>query len=205
MWKKAPNYESTVVGTYSYTFELYTFKNYTFKSEFLDHPDTFEQIFDFHTFDFYTFQNHSFESIWVGARRQLLFLLSKGNSKMPAFLTTLAEYFRNFEFSPPNFENSRALCISKDRLVQYFSLHELPVLLKGSSQNLNKQNSGSRWTDCIITICCCWCCWTSIAIFKTNSFEIFRLLFHHSQLQLNLANISKLVRHTLKIKSVSKT
>ena len=37
-------------------------------NDFLDHPDTFEQIFDFYTFDIYTFKNHTFESVWVSAR-----------------------------------------------------------------------------------------------------------------------------------------
>ena len=39
------------------------------ENDFLDHPDAFEQIFDFYTFDFYTFKNHTFESVWVSARR----------------------------------------------------------------------------------------------------------------------------------------
>lgn len=31
-------------------------------NDFLDHPDTLQQIFDF-----YTFKNHTFESVWVSA------------------------------------------------------------------------------------------------------------------------------------------
>ena len=61
------------MGTYTYTFYCYTFKNYTFNgvicrslgNAFLNHPDTFEQIFHFYTFECYTFKNHSFESVYI--------------------------------------------------------------------------------------------------------------------------------------------
>ena len=41
------------------------------ENEFLDHSDTFEQIFDF-----YTFKNHTYESVGVSAHCKMYFVLN---------------------------------------------------------------------------------------------------------------------------------
>ena len=49
-----------------------SFSDLPLGNDFLENPDTFEQISDFYTFDIYTFINYIFESVWVSVRRHVV-------------------------------------------------------------------------------------------------------------------------------------